>query len=66
MILQDIIDGKGGRSITSTLEDLLEPMVGKKRSDDIRVRAYIVRSHWRKKWYPKKKATRHLRVVSSR
>lgn len=52
MILQEIIDGKGGKSLSTVLEDLLEPVRGKKASDDIRVRSYIVRSHWRKRWHP--------------
>lgn len=52
MILQELIDGKGGKSLSSVLEDFLEPMKGKKEADDIRVRSYIVRSHWRKRWHP--------------
>jgi hypothetical protein len=52
VILQDVIDGKGAKSLATVLEDLLEPMRGRKAADDIRVRSYIVRSHWRKRWYP--------------
>jgi hypothetical protein len=60
VILQDVIDGKRGQSLSSVLEDLLEPARGKKASDDIRVRSYIVRSHWRRRWFPngKRKKTR--------
>ena len=52
MILEEIIDGKGNRSLTGLLEELLEPGNKKHASDDIRVRAYVVRSHWRKRWFP--------------
>jgi len=63
MILESLLEGSTRNELANTLADLLEPMIGKKREDDIRVRSYIVRSHWRKRWHPKK---RHLRVVSSR
>ena len=64
MILETILDGKS-QSVQFALSELLEPEAKKKRDDDIRVRAYVVRSHWRKRWHPKAKA-RHLTVVKKR
>lgn len=56
MILEKLIDeGGSSKSLSGVLADLLEPIMGKKRDDDIRVRSYIVRSHWRRRWHPKVK-----------
>ena len=62
MILEKILDGKS-QNVQWALSELLEPASKKNRDDDIRVRAYVVRSHWRKRWHPK---VRHLSAARKR
>ena len=53
MRLSEILEG---RNATAMLEDLLDPATTRpphdKGSDAIKVQAYVVRSHWRKRWFP--------------
>jgi hypothetical protein len=72
VILEDILAGEGHnpRKVAFALSELLEPGSNKKHGDDIRVRAYVVRAHWRKRWQPKPgyltARKNHLKVVRQR
>jgi hypothetical protein len=69
MILEPLLNGDSHK-VPFALAELLEPLHGKKRADDIRVRAYVVRSHWRKRWHPKPgyltARKQHLNLVRKR